>query len=83
MRDLVSLPVAVTMISDKTGDIAKAFTVLDIKTHTAYNSVFLLDKQGIVQAGRVSAFLDNPAQGSNTGVGDVMELLAAALYLVI
>ena len=46
MKDLASLPVAATMKSDKTGDIAKAFGVLDIETHTAYNSVFLLDKQG-------------------------------------
>ena len=79
MRDLGSLPVTATMISDKTGDIAKAFGVLDIETHTAYNSVFLIDKQGIVQAARICAFPDVPAIGSNTGVGDVLDLLGAAL----
>ena len=79
MNEHGSLPGNAKMISDKTGDIARAFGVLDIETHTAYNSVFLIDKQGVVQAARVSAFPEVPSIGSGTGVGDVIELIGDAL----
>ena len=79
MSEHGSLPAKAKMISDKTGDIARAFGVLDLETHTAYNSVFLIDKQGVVQAARVSAFPEAPAIGSGTGVGDVLELVGDAL----
>ena len=36
-------------VSDVNGNIAKTFGVLDIKDHKAYNSIFLIDKKGIVQ----------------------------------
>ena len=40
------------------GNIAKTFSVLDIKDHKAYNSIFLIDKKGIVQYSITSGMQD-------------------------
>ena len=73
IRDL-GLPEA-TYISDKNGEISKMFGVLDIKTHRCFNAVFLVDKDGVVQASRVSGLDSVPAIGSMTGVGDLVSML--------
>ena len=40
----------VPLIGDTRGDVARAFGVLDEKTHLAYPGLFLVDKEGLVQA---------------------------------
>ena len=60
----------VAFVSDKNGDISKAFGVLDVKTHKSYSAMFLVDQNGIAQYTTISG-LDI--------TGDVVEKLKAAM----
>ena len=44
----------VTMLGDRTGEVARKFGVLDAVTHLAYSAMFLVDKEGVVQAVKVT-----------------------------
>ena len=68
MRDLGMPDVA--LVSDKKGDISKAFGVLDVKTHKSYNAMFLVDQYGIAQFTTISGM---------DITGDVVEKLKAAM----
>ena len=68
MRDLGMPDVA--LVSDKKGDISKAFGVLDVKTHKSYNAMFLVDQNGILQYSTVS---------TKDITDDVVEKLKAAM----
>ena len=68
MRDLGMPDVA--LVSDKKGDISKAFGVLDVKTHKSYNAMFLVDQNGIAQFTTISGM---------DITGDVVEKLKAAM----
>ena len=65
-----------TIVSDKSGDIARAFGVLDRKSHTAYNAMFLVDKEGIVQGSRVSGSPNVPVVLS--GIEDLIDTVTDA-----
>lgn len=65
-----------TIVSDKNGSIAKAFGVLDKRTHTAYNSMFMVDKNGVVQGSRVSGSLSVPVVLS--GIEDLLDIVTDA-----
>merc|ERR1712147_382274 len=67
MRDLGMPDVA--LVSDKKGDISKAFGVLDVKTHKSYNAMFLVDQNGIAQFTTISGM---------DITGDVVEKLKSA-----
>ena len=53
------------------GDMARMFGVLDTTTHTAYSAMFLVDMEGVVQAGMVTG---KGGLGVG-GVGDVLDLI--------
>ena len=59
------------MLGDTTGEVAKAFGVLDTNTHLAYSAVFLIDMEGLVQAVRVYGW-GGLAIG---GAGDFLDLV--------
>ena len=61
-------------VSDMNGNIAKTFGVLDIKDHKAYNSIFLIDKKGIVQYSITSGMQDMLLTSDNwiTGILKIM-----------
>ena len=65
-----------TIVSDKNGNIAKAFGVLDKRTHSAYNSLFLIDKNGVVQGSRVSGSPNVPVVLS--GIEDLLDTVTDA-----
>ena len=44
----------IAIVSDKKGEIAKAFGVLDTKKHKSYNALFLIDQYGVVQYSTIS-----------------------------
>ena len=44
----------VIMLSDKNGHIAQMYGVLDSKNHVAFQSVFLIDTDGVVKGSRVA-----------------------------
>ena len=44
----------VTMLGDRTGEVARKFGVLDTITHLAYSAMFLVDMEGVVQAVKVT-----------------------------
>ena len=52
LRDLGMPDVA--LVSDKKGEIAKAFGVLDVRTHESFNAIFLVDQNGIAQYTTIS-----------------------------
>ena len=60
----------VAFVSDKNGDISKAFGVLDVKTHKSYSAIFLVDQNGVAQYTTVSGM---------DITGDVVEKLKAAM----
>ena len=60
----------VAQVSDKKGDISKAFGVLDVKTRKAYSAMFLVDQNGILQYSTVS---------TKDITDDVVEKLKAAM----
>ena len=60
----------VALVSDKKGDISKAFGVLDIKTHKSFNAMFLVDQYGIAQYTTISEM---------DITGDVIEKLRDAM----
>ena len=60
----------VALVSDKTGEIAKAFGVLDVKTHKSFNAMFLVDQNGIAQYTTISGM---------DITGDVIEKLRDAM----
>ena len=70
MRDLGMPDVA--FVSDKKGDISKAFGVLDVKTHKSYNAMFLVDQNGIAQFTTISKM---------DITGDVVEKLKAVMSM--
>ena len=41
---------SITMLGDRTGEVARKFGVLDTITHLAYSAMFLVDIDGVVQA---------------------------------
>ena len=43
----------VTMLGDRTGEVARTFGVLDTVTHLAYSSMFLIEMNGVLQAVKV------------------------------
>ena len=47
------IPIPLNMLSDTNGDLCRKFGVFDVETHRAYTSVFLIDKDGIVQGSTV------------------------------
>ena len=68
LRDLGMPDVA--LVSDKKGEIAKAFGVLDVKTHKSFNAIFLVDQNGIAQYTTISEM---------DITGDVIEKLRDAM----
>lgn len=60
----------VALVSDKKGEISKAFGVLDVKTHKSYSAIFLVDQNGVAQYTLVSGM---------DITGDVVEKLKAAM----
>ena len=52
-RDL-GLPDDIALVSDKKGDISKAFGVMDVKTHKSMNAIFLVDQYGNAQYATIS-----------------------------
>ena len=44
----------IAIVSDKKGEIAKAFGVLDTKKHKSYSALFLIDQYGVVQYSTIS-----------------------------
>ena len=60
----------VALVSDKKGNISKAFGVLDVKSHKSFSAMFLVDKNGIVQYSTISAM---------DITGDVVGKLKAAM----
>ena len=58
----------VTMLKDRTGEVARTMGVLDTVTHLAYSAMFLVDMEGIVQAVMV-------AGGGGLGIGGVGDIL--------
>ena len=44
----------IAIVSDKKGDISKAFGVLDVKKHKSFNAMFLIDQYGVVQYSTIS-----------------------------
>ena len=60
----------VALVSDKKGEIAKAFGVLDVKTHKSFNAMFLVDQYGIAQYTTISEM---------DITGDVIEKLRDAM----
>ena len=60
----------IALVSDKRGDISKAFGVLDVETHKSFNAMFLVDQNGIVQFNTIS---------KNDFTGDVIETLKDAM----
>ena len=65
------------LVSDKNGNISRSFGVLDAKTHMAYNSLFLVDKHGVVQGSRVYANKRVPVVQS--GMEDIIDTVLDAL----
>ena len=53
-RDL-GMPDDIALVSDKKGDISKAFGVMDVKTHKSINAIFLVDQYGNAQYSTISA----------------------------
>ena len=68
LRDLGMPDVA--LVSDKKGDMSKAFGVLDVKTHKSFSAMFLVDQNGIHQYTTISEM---------DITGDVVEKLKAAM----
>ena len=64
----------VPMLGDTTGEVAKIFGVLDTVTHLAYNAMFLIDMNGLVQAVKVYG------QGGLAigGAGEILDLAREA-----
>ena len=64
----------VPMLGDTTGEVAKIFGVLDTVTHLAYNAMFLIDMNGVVQAVKVYG------QGGLAigGAGEILDLAREA-----
>ena len=52
-RDL-GMPDDISLVSDKKGDISKAFGVMDVKTHKSLNAIFLVDQDGVAQYSTIS-----------------------------
>ena len=61
----------VTMLGDRTGEVARKFGVLDAVTHLAYSAMFLVDKEGVVQAVKVTG---RDGLGVE-GMGEVLDLI--------
>ena len=61
----------VTMLGDRTGEMARKFGVLDPITHLAYNAMFLVDMEGVVQAVKVTGTGGLVV----VGVGEVLDLV--------
>ena len=61
----------ITMLGDRTGEVARTFGVLDTVTHLAYSAMFLVDKEGVVQAVKVTG---RGGLGIG-GVGEVLDLV--------
>ena len=61
----------VTMLGDRTGEVARKFGVLDTITHLAYSAMFLVDKEGVVQAVKVTG----TGGLGVVGVGEVLDLV--------
>ena len=61
----------ITMLGDRTGEVARTFGVLDTVTHLAYSAMFLVDKEGVVQVVKVTG-------RGGLGVGGVGEVLDLA-----
>ena len=61
----------VTMLADRTGEVARKFGVLDTITHLAYSAMFLVDREGVVQAVKVTG---RGGLGIG-GVGEVLDLV--------
>ena len=60
----------VALVSDKKGEISKAFGVLDVKTHKSFNAMFLVDQYGVAQYTTISEM---------DITGDVIEKLRDAM----
>ena len=60
----------VALVSDKKGNISKAFGVLDVETHKSFSAMFLVDQNGIAQYTTISAM---------DITGDVVGKLKAAM----
>ena len=60
----------VALVSDKKGDMSKAFGVLDVKTHKSFSAMFLVDQNGIAQYTTISGM---------DITGDVVGKLKAAM----
>ena len=60
----------VALLSDKRGDVAKAFGVLDVKNHRSFNAMFLVDQNGMAQYTTISGM---------DITGDVIEKLRDAM----
>ena len=59
------------MLADRTGHVARSFGVLDTSTHLTYPAIFLVDREGAVQAVEVGARADL-VFGSAAGVVDLV-----------
>ena len=60
----------VALVSDKKGNISKAFGVLDVETHKSFSAMFLVDQNGIAQYTTISGM---------DITGDVVGKLKAAM----
>ena len=60
----------IALVSDKKGDMSKAFGVLDVKTHKSFSAMFLVDQNGIAQYTTISGM---------DITGDVVGKLKAAM----
>ena len=58
----------VTMLGDRTGEVARKFGVLETITHLAYSAMFFVDMDGLVQAVKVTG-------RGGIGVGEMEEVL--------
>jgi len=65
----------VIMLSDKNGHIAQMYGVLDSNNHVAFQSVFLIDPEGVVQGSRVAG---RGGLQPNTA-SDMLDFIRAAL----
>merc|ERR1712243_247722 len=76
----VGLPKAV-YISDKTGEVASAFGVLDKKSHRAFNAIFLVDENKVVQFCNICGLQNIPAYSGIFGIDEIMALMDKAVLM--
>jgi len=68
------------MLSDVTGEVSRTFGVLDTKSHLAYNALFVVDSQRIVQASYITSNLHQLPVDMDTA-DEVADLLRAAISI--